>query len=304
MSSDSEISSPTIATHNEDFFGIKDVSVSEDQIEEHYNQTPLEALQTSYEDLYAISKHLPQGSTICDLGAGHCTMALLYSNIRPDIKTISIEYFPQRTEKAKKSLKNFKNALIIHADLRKIELPKADYYFIYLPQTPLLHRILIHLKKKEAQLIVIESHGDVFDFLKELSWIRSIRSVDLVQVRHHQKAYFYQLYNTQDSSITEKLIQKSHTKTFEQLLIRDERGLWLGDIEGIVWGPKKGEWEVKFPKTIISTDQIIDIVIPNKKEKELIQSRRKTSKIKKIYRNLKKYEWSYTELKDYSDFSK
>jgi hypothetical protein len=149
------------------FFGI-DYEESEKNISrnEEYIYPGLEdtALLTSYLDYFQIYRDLPQGATIVDLGAGYCRGSMLFSSLELK-RCISVECEQSRTKAA---LSICPNDILI-ADLvdKKFVIPKAEFYFIYLPVGIVLYEIIrkVIQQKIEATFYVVESHGDLIDYL-------------------------------------------------------------------------------------------------------------------------------------------
>jgi hypothetical protein len=122
------------------------------------------ALLTSYLDYFQIYGDVPIGATIVDLGAGYCRGSMLFNNLK-DKRCISVECEESRVEAALSSSPED----IIVADLldKKFELPLSEYYFIYLPVGVVLYEIIKKVidQKIEATFYIIESHGDLVNYL-------------------------------------------------------------------------------------------------------------------------------------------
>ncbi len=154
-----------------------------------------DALSTSFFSYKRIFSKFSQKEEVvfCDLGAGFCKGALIAELFFSKIKTINIELHHERLEKMKELLLNsrheFKNQ-----NLELMNLPVADYYFIYLPTGALLNSVLIKLLSLSLtyrfSIIFIESHGDLIPFLERLKLL-DINKTDIETFRPRHDNYIY-----------------------------------------------------------------------------------------------------------------
>ncbi|MBT3980621.1 MAG: hypothetical protein HOE90_04660 [Bacteriovoracaceae bacterium] len=205
-----------------------------------YGEAPLDprAIYTSYLDFFNIAKKLDfnQGGSFVDLGAGVGRSKLLYSFIYPQLKVICIEKMQGRLKACEKSLSYFglDTTGLICGDLNEIEIPVADYYFIYLPAGKMLNRVLGELKKiaksKPFTLIAIESHGDLFDKLEKFApWLtRKDSHLQTALERHNNNIHFYQPLESKEMDVYLKEEQDVFKKFME--VLKAEGRIQLTDI--------------------------------------------------------------------------
>ena len=162
------------------------------------------ALYNSYFDFYRLKQKLPlrEGDHIVDLGSGYGRMKLLYNLLFPEIKVTAIEKIEKRMKPGFEALKslNLPTDDFHCDDLQTCPLPKADYYFYYLPKGELLDIIMKRLEDiacyNPLTLITIESHGDLLEaFRCEYDWIKGdARKIPTKIPRHDPHFYFFKSY--------------------------------------------------------------------------------------------------------------
>lgn len=200
-----------------------------------YIESELEnsALNNSYLDFYriALALDIKNFETFVDLGAGYCKAGLGIGLLNPSINVMCLEFVKERVNRAKEasSKLTLPNTQFIVQDLleEKIELPIANYYFIYLPNGKLLESLLRRLKQlskvSDFKLIIIESHGELVNrVLIESSWL--IQEDIILQSslsRHDNNIYIFQS-------------RKQHTKL-------SKRESSLHALEKVIYSDKQSE---------------------------------------------------------------
>ena len=168
------------------------------------NELESNALNNSYLDFYkmALSLNIQEHESFVDLGAGYCKAGLSISLFNPNIKVQCLEFVKERVLSAREASKKLDkhNAHFIVQDLldHQLELPIANYYFIYLPNGKLLESLLKRLKliskSFSFKLIVIESHGELVNRIRlESSWLEPPQSkLKTMLPRHDNQIYVFQ----------------------------------------------------------------------------------------------------------------
>lgn len=181
-----------------DFELEKKSEIKEENFYTHQNLLNEEALNTSYFDFYQILEALPPQSSIVDVGAGYARMALLNDYLGLSHKIISIEAVKERLVAAK-SYCDKRHEFVVQDILHEnFHLPKADYYFLYLPTGRLFEKVLEEIlqiaQTKKVRVIGIESHGNLIDFLTlNRVWLREMPlKLALSLPRHKNSIYFYE----------------------------------------------------------------------------------------------------------------
>lgn len=302
--------------------GLKECLHSEfnDQ-EEAYSDglTGSEALYTSYQDLLTIRQDLMERGLkdFADLGAGNCRSKILFDYLESPFKSTAYEFVPERIEEAINTYQqlDLKDAAsFIEADLKDCSLDTLgahDAFFIYLPVGPTLEKLVERFKElsldKKLTLYVIESHGDLIDYLQDhLKPLRVLTKLELSSQRHLPELYVFELddcgqqineekellkvatselknsgeFNLEGYGPREKLFLFKSTLNWEylQLLIREDDFEWLACLEGWRYGIQKDTIETIHPYRIHYLTQIKAIVIPQKKVLPYIKERRDTFK--------------------------
>ncbi|MCF8058886.1 MAG: hypothetical protein K9K67_06305 [Bacteriovoracaceae bacterium] len=272
------------------------------------------ALFTGYQDFLSIHDDLIKRNltSIGDLGAGNCRSKILFDFLKAPFQTFAYEFVPERVTAAincyqKLSLSDVDT--IIQADLKTHELPLLDAYFIYLPVGKTLKKIIQQLKvlstQKPLTLYVIESHGDLLNYLEDqLCALERVGELPLKGVRHYPNIVIYHLFDSSEQIKNERtLLVKSiealkdhqgfslknlrpwqkfylfdtYMESFSlQFLISEEDKSWLASIEDWQYGVQRGTIETKHPFRIHNLDQINAIVEPPKSWLTYVDERRDT----------------------------
>lgn len=168
----------------------------------YINQLEVDGLNTAYSDIYQLISLIEYGTTIVDVGAGYCRLALFISVFRPDIHIICIDFIASRMKNAKNFITKNKisNVVFINQDISHVILKQTiNYFFFYFPVCDELKIFLRNNLKKNHSLIAIESHGDFFDFIEnELIGYESCYSIPLSIQRHHNELRIYKLINQKE----------------------------------------------------------------------------------------------------------
>lgn len=259
-----------------------------------------EALYTSYRDFYQIYQDLIERreekkiESFADLGAGISRSKILFDLLEAPFQTMTYEFVPERVEAAKEAYQKLKLPHvkgIIKYNLKEKALPSHDAYFLYLPVGPTLDHLVEELKnlslKKSRLLYVIESHGDLLNYLKKcFPDLKELSRYPLHSQRHDPNLYVFELDSCKEQIKREKEILKqakdeidqgffsSQLEPFElytllkafgndplcQIIVREEQFSWLASIEGWKEGPVADSIESLFPPRIIPTEQIEGLV--------------------------------------------
>lgn len=192
------------------------------------------ALNTSYIDLYQIldkvSKENPRAQ-ICDLGAGHCRMSLLASELFPLLNIISVEPVKERISFAQSKLTS-KNYLFVADTFDQVSLSiMPDYIFLYFPTGDIFESILRRIKSrmKKSSIIAIESHGELINRLSiEKSWLKREEYFEVKYPRHNPMAYIFRPVINNELSQLERLIEKLYSfDSQDELIINSDQRAWL-----------------------------------------------------------------------------
>jgi hypothetical protein len=290
----------------------------QDKDKESYSDglTGADALFTSYQDFLTIHDDLIKRNfkSFGDLGAGNCRSKILFDLIKAPFSSFAFEFVPERISAARscyQSLGLADNEGLIEANLKHCQLPLLDAYFIYLPVGETLKRIIqqlkIHSIKKTPFLYVIESHGDLINYLEDqLPTLKKIEELPLVGTRHHPNINVYQLTScseqleredelikkSQEALISQRGFSLQELKTWEkyflfytyqessslQFIVKEENSSWLASIEGWQYGIKQGTVETKFPYRIHQLEQLVAITEPQEGWLQFVEERRDTFK--------------------------
>ena len=214
-----------------------------------YKGSSFEALYTSTDDFTTIFSEVKSIGTFADLGAGMGQGCLIYASLFPDAKSIAVEFSSARV-KAGREIANshgLHNIEFREADLLIAPLPHADTYFLYFPTGPVLDKIVYELLEKEKfQLIVIESHGDLFARLNKEERLELLQEIPLKDPRHAGVArVFGKRLSLHEFSFLERY-----------LLIHDESGEeWLGESFGLEWA-HDDQFNLEVPPRTIGISQV------------------------------------------------
>jgi hypothetical protein len=202
---ENKLNDPTLDSTKWDFFIDEHIGIDFNKIEQAvpdheglYKGLKSEALQTSYLDYYQILQKIPSGSSFVDIGAGYNRASFVNHWCDFGHDCIGLEVVKERIVHAQSIGEKFgiNSKHFVHFDLYgSHELPKADFYFIYMPTGVLLDQIFVKLSghKHSFQLIVIESHGDLIPTMEHYSdWFKCEFKIPLSQKRHDPFIYFYQ----------------------------------------------------------------------------------------------------------------
>jgi SAM-dependent methyltransferase len=216
-----------------------------------YRGLSFEALYTSDEDLLNLFNHSQVEGTFCDLGCGSGRAALFYGCLFPNRRAIGIELQKSRIDSGIAFAKTheIQNVELIHADLMDVKIPLADTYFLYFPTGPVLDRVLSELYQTNYsfKLLVIESHGDLFERLSLENWLKLSAELPLTSPRHYPMARLYQ--KSPEPRNTSLLpFEISYRERF--LVIQQNQEEWLGESMGLEW-THEDRFELKTPPRTI-----------------------------------------------------
>lgn len=299
------------------YFGLTPSLHSNLDYEETYSDglTSSEALYTSYEDLNTIRLDAESRGlkSIGDLGSGISRICFLFNELKSSVEAYGHEVVKERVQNSQKAFQNhFKTEplSIIKTNLRIDSLPHYESYFLYLPVGKTLRKIISQLKvrtEEEVILYVIESHGDLLSFLKEMfPEIVLLKTYPLSKKRHNPELHVFSLKRTSSHQKEEKTfledslteLKNNHEVLFKsrpifshlislfdyleerfpntQLLIEDgeSQKIWVGDLCHFENGAREATLELKHPPRTISVENILGIHKPQEILIKLIEKRR------------------------------
>lgn len=218
-----------------------------------------EALYTSFADYYQLFSHLPeQVIHVCDLGAGVGRLAPVWKELRPSGEVSLVELVESRMKAAREIGEKLCLSGIHYyqADLLQQEIPSADAYFIYLPVSKVLEKILDDLRKKARRtyLICIESHGNLYERLSVVDELQLREKVKLFSQRHNSFGHIY-LFTPLDKPLTPYEMALGHSYQDSVLVIDEGNGQWLALTENLVWSGNE-ELLLKTPPRTIKGSSI------------------------------------------------
>lgn len=284
------------------------------EIEEAYADglTGSEALYTSYKDLLTIYQDIKQRGlkSFADLGAGHCRSKIFFDFIGAPFQSYAYELVPERIAGAKDCYQNLGLSFtqgFIEGDVTKKDLTDHDAFLLYLPVGPTLEILVNKFKElscsKNIYLYVIESHGDLIDYLKDsLGPLRLRKSYPLHSQRHLPELYVFELESCLQQISDEQNLKKAALKELEknenyslkelssqeklflfkelsdvdylQLLISEDDFEWLACLKGWRYGIQKDTIETIYPYRIHYLDKIESIIVPSNVVLPYIKERR------------------------------
>lgn len=198
----------------------------------HYPGLDASALQTSYLDFYQIFNSLPKDVVLVDVGSGYSRGTLLAQFLKR--KCISIEVLEQRVKATQELLQNKSDIIAADVTSDDFTMPVGDYYFLYLPHGAVLYQSLKKIQKiartRKVHLIVIESHGNVVEYLDAQShWlVKKDLKLKTSVPRHDPHIYFYECYGQDYPTIFEQHWDWNIDRDREYLVWRDD-WLWTAD---------------------------------------------------------------------------
>jgi len=189
------------------------------------------ALNTSWVDIYQLLKkieHADRVSTICDLGAANCRIALIAHMFFPKIRVISIEPVAQRMKRAQEVCADTHHLFLPNYFEKVADQIKFDYVFLYFPNGRVFERVLSKLKSLDFKysILCIESHGEMINRLHfESSWLEAKPLLELNAPRHNPYLYLFEKVNKPSKSLESKFYQlRDHSGEFA---VTDNHGEWL-----------------------------------------------------------------------------
>lgn len=195
-----------------------------------------EALYTSQEDLDLIFNSPHIYGTFLDLGCGQGHSVLYYSHLFPTRTAIGIEFQKSRIDFARKIQKEFNihNAHFLELDLLDSSIPVADTYLLYFPTGHVLDRVLNELYKgmNSFNLVVIESHGDLFKRINKENWLEPVVEIPLNSLRQFPNAIIYKRMFVERSN---SLVPFQHSFKEHFLIISENDLVWIGETFGMEW---------------------------------------------------------------------
>ncbi len=302
-----------------------------------------EALYTTYKDFFQIYLDVKKRGiqSFADLGAGNGRSKLLFDLLKAPFQTTTYEFVPERVQATKEAysalqLPDHKN--IKEMNLLEEALPDHDAYFLYLPVGATLDHLVEELKNlsisRDRFLYVIESHGDLLNYLKKsFTTLELLKSIPLNSKRHDPHLHVFQLRSCEKQLNREKeLIQKAQSRIdngfslktllpFEiyallkhfgqsplnQIVVKEAHMKWMASIEGWKEGPTIDSIETLFPSRIIYFEQIDSLLkapkslapfIQKRRDREFEKTAKPSEKIRKIIlSNPFKIEFASGEIK-------
>ncbi len=242
-----------------------------------YSDISYEALNTPVDDWRLLFNFMKVNklNTLFDAGAGNALSAQTAQAEYKDIQVHAYELINDRI----KGL-TCPDQVIKCADLFKVDIPKCDITFLYLPTGPLLEKIL-HQLDENSLIAAVESHGELFNRLEESAIL--VESMTQTALRHHPQMRIYRwLRPVQD--FKNRLRELSFQKTYDQIHIKEEDQLlgetvWSADIEGLTITPDN-YIETRNPPRRLKLNRDIKISPPF--DTELIERRRRNN-LRKIF---------------------
>lgn len=133
-------------------------------------------IQTPLSVLKSVSDHLnfKPNMKLIDLGSGHGDPALVFGSLNPELEVVGYDIVEAKVNGARKSAKKLglKNVSFIQENLAEIQLPFADYYYLFNPVnesivTRLAKQIKSMSKKKNIKVIIFGKHSWTYNIFKE-----------------------------------------------------------------------------------------------------------------------------------------
>lgn len=224
--------------------------------EQRYKDLPLDALYTSFEDLENIFSHPQVDGTWVDLGGGSGRSCLIYSLLTGK-PSINLEIDEARASVGHTLGEKYRlNFLSLNIDLGQGEIPYGDTYFLYFPTGPTLDRILWILSARVGfTLVIIESHGDLFDRVIKERGYDEISRIPLRTPRHNPQALILKKFSIEPSPYP-------HTLSFQDklLVIKDGQGEWVADSQGLEWLGQDSYHFLFPPRTISWSEDFVRVL--------------------------------------------
>lgn len=246
------------------------------------------ALYTSFADYHQLLEFLPKTvKHIIDLGAGVGRIAPIWKSLVPDGEVTLVELVESRHKASVQMIKNLNlnsvNAL--QQDLLSFDLPSAGAYFIYLPVSSVLERIIdeISLKGKECYVIAIESHGNLYDRFQSWKGLELLDKKELYSQRHNPFGHIYK-YTPADKEKDVFSHALSSSYQDKVITIKEKNGEWIGSSFDLVWS-SKDEILLKCPPRSVKKDSLQSV-------KDLSEFSSHIQSLLKIMKQDKEYEGS------------
>lgn len=205
----------------------------------HYQGLNSNALLTSYLDYYQIFNFIGKDSLLIDVGSGYSRGTLLAEKL--NFQCVSIEVVRERVSCTKSVLEN-KNSLI-EADITdpNFELPVAPYYLLYLPHGIVLYEALRKIQKiakyYKTRIIVIESHGQVIDYLKlQNNWLKLVTNhLKTSNARHNSNIYIFECEKDFKKNELQYHWDWNKDLDFEYIICEDNKSFSLDTYNSEIW---------------------------------------------------------------------
>jgi len=128
---------------------------------------PTDSLQTPYTEMRQMldALMLPEGATLCDLGAGYGRMGFVVEACHPTLRFLGLELVGERVQEGSRALVRHgcSRARLVEQDLTdpRFELPRAQAYFVYdFGSREAIQRILTLLKERaRAEPVTVVGRG-------------------------------------------------------------------------------------------------------------------------------------------------
>lgn len=178
---------------------------------ECYPGLSLAALQTGYREYARMLDILGPHKLLCDLGAGYARGSFLACDRGWD-NCFSVEIDKERFQHVRQAFetRNFPIDRVINADICEIDYSSFDAFFFYFPLGRKFMESISKLwqlaKQKHISIFVIESHGDMIPFLKNLSFLDECNRWPLSQPRHDPYLYQFNVKPVSPSNMLEEFL--------------------------------------------------------------------------------------------------
>ena len=232
------------------------------------------ALNTNYSDFLAIFKLYSsrRPAKWVDLGCAQGKMGIIAHYFFKSFSYTGIDLVCKRFQKAKEITASNKKIKFLKGNLLSLTLPKADYYFIYLPHGEVLESVLKGLyqqaKKSSFKIIVVESHGEVIPLLETLPWLKKEPiELKLNSKRQNPKAYTFspirkellKRYKAPKTILKDELTFHYARLNFLEYDIfiknpKEEYTISAREMTPIIRKGKVLELETKYPRTILKEE--------------------------------------------------
>lgn len=217
------------------------------------------ALYTSFADYHQLLSSLPKTvKHIVDLGAGVGRIAPIWKNLVPDGEVTLIELVESRHKASVQMIKNLNLGSVnaFQKDLLNFDLPSADAYFIYLPVSSVLERMIdeISLKGEVCYVVAIESHGNLYERFESWEGLELIDQKELYSQRHNPFGHIYKYTPIENKKDVFSLALSSSYQD-KVITVKEKNGEWIGSSLDLVWS-SNNELLLKFPPRSVKKESL------------------------------------------------